>query len=375
MRVLYFSRDYTTHDRRFLAKFAETEHDVYFLRLENDGIEYEGRDLPDGIHEVVWPGGKEPKTSLESWLHLIPSLEQVISSVKPDIIHAGPVQSCGFMTALTGFQPFMAVSWGSDILVEADRNELWRWITQFTLHHSSMFLCDCDAVRIKARQLVEYSEDCIVQFPWGVDLAKFHPGLDTMELRSSLNWQDAIIFLSTRTWEPIYGIDILLNAFQKAHNQESRLRLVLLGSGSLSDYVERFLSDHDLSSAVFRPGMIPHSLLPDFFRVADSYVTSAHSDGTSISLLEAMATGLSIVASDSPGNREWLINRRNGWLYTASDANSATEAILDVASLSVDRRREIAEINRNIVKQKADWDANFLQLMRAYDELEKRYYQ
>ena len=45
----------------------------------------------------------------------MPAFEAVLESVKPDLVHAGPVQSCGLMTALTGFRPFVLMSWGSDV--------------------------------------------------------------------------------------------------------------------------------------------------------------------------------------------------------------------------------------------------------------------
>src|SRR5712692_4586438 len=133
MRVLFFSRDYTTHDRRFLLKLEQSTHEIYFLRLEDDGMRYESRPLPPSIHVVEWAGGKHRASTPESWLKLMPSFEEVLDAIRPDVVHAGPVQSCGFMAALTGFRPIIVMSWGSDILVDADRDEFWRWMTRYTL--------------------------------------------------------------------------------------------------------------------------------------------------------------------------------------------------------------------------------------------------
>src|SRR5574341_2507154 len=159
MRVLYFSRDYTTHDRRFLSKLAASQHEVLFLRLEDDGIAYEERSRPEKIHQVEWRGGKQRYNTLEAWLRLMPDFESVLDGVRPDLVHAGPVQSCGFMTAVAGFHPFLVMSWGSDILVDADRDAMRRWITIYTLKRSDMLLCDCQAVRHKVEQLVPYTDE------------------------------------------------------------------------------------------------------------------------------------------------------------------------------------------------------------------------
>jgi hypothetical protein len=153
MKILYFSRDYTTHDRRFLMKLAESRHEVWFLRLEDDGIAYEDRPLPEKIRQVNWRGGRDRHKTLEAWMRLIPDFESVVDQIHPDLVHAGPVQSCGFMTALAGFRPLLLMSWGSDILVDADRDKMWRWMTRYALYRSDMLLCDCQAVRLKVQQL------------------------------------------------------------------------------------------------------------------------------------------------------------------------------------------------------------------------------
>ena len=71
MRVLYFSRDYTTHDRRFLTKLAESEHEVWFLRIEDDGIGYEQRSLPERVQSVDWRGGRRHARTSDAWLQQI----------------------------------------------------------------------------------------------------------------------------------------------------------------------------------------------------------------------------------------------------------------------------------------------------------------
>ena len=59
MKLLYFTRDYTTHDYRFLSKLAQTEHHIYYLRLERRGAQLgEDRALPPKIEIVPWSGGQ-----------------------------------------------------------------------------------------------------------------------------------------------------------------------------------------------------------------------------------------------------------------------------------------------------------------------------
>jgi len=57
-RILYFSRDYTPHDHRFLSVLAESPYEVAYLRLEDNGQLLEKRPLPAKVTEIRWEGGK-----------------------------------------------------------------------------------------------------------------------------------------------------------------------------------------------------------------------------------------------------------------------------------------------------------------------------
>lgn len=371
MRIIYFSRDYTTHDRRFLLKLSASAHAIYYLRLEDDGMRYEQRGLPGNVEIVNWEGGRHRATTIESWLRLMPALEAVIGDVQPDLIHAGPVQPCGFMTALTNFHPFLVMSWGSDILVDADKGAMWRWMTRFTLAQSDMLICDCETVRERALSLCpSYSSERIVQFPWGIDLAKFFPGSSTLHLRSQLGWNDSLIVLSTRTWEPRYGLDTLMEAFSLALSAEPRLRLLLVGTGSMAPQVTRWIEEGDLHGFIHCPGLISHEALPDYFRLADMYLSCSFSDGSSISLLEALATGLPVIAADNPSNREWVTPGENGWLADSASPEAYANSLLKAVCLSAEERTAMTCRNRLVAETRANWDLNFNKLLQAYDASE-----
>ena len=198
MRVLYFTRDYTPHDHRFLSALAGTTHRVYYLRLERSSRQLEDRSLPAAIEQVHWLGGQksfEWKALPSLWY----DLRKVLGRIKPDVVHAGPIQSAAFLAALSGFQPLVSMSWGSDLLVEADRTRWMKWVTRYTLRHSRVLVGDCQAVRYKAVSL-GYASERVMLFPWGVDLQHFVPG-PADNLRRRLGWEEAFILLSLRSWE------------------------------------------------------------------------------------------------------------------------------------------------------------------------------
>lgn len=367
MRILYFTRDYTTHDRRFLAKIRE-RHQVFFLRLKNDGMAYEERPVPHGVEVVSWPGGGCRHSDPGSWLKLMPAFEQVIHDVRPHLIHAGPIQSCGFMTALSGFHPFVLMSWGFDVLVDAHRDDLWSWLTRFTIERSDRMVCDCREVSTRVRELARYEEDKIVEFPWGVELSKFKVGPRTKFLNDG-NWRDSQIAISTRTWREDYGTSVLLDAFRLAHESEPRLKLAMLGGGPMAGAIQDYIARHRLSESIKLVGLRPEDELPEWFRSADLYLSAAPSDGSSISLLGALAAGLPVIVADNPSNREWVAEGENGWLAIPGDPRSFAAALIEGARMTPEQRWRVGTRSREVAVKRANWDENSALLLDAYEQL------
>lgn len=380
MRILYFSRDYTSHDHRFLQALAHTEHKVYFLQLERRGHTLEDRPLPAAIEQIHWAGGRGP-ARLSDGPRLWLDLKRVIRQIKPDLIQAGPLQRAAFMVALTGFRPLLSMSWGYDLLVDANQSAAWRWATGYTLKRSAAMVGDCDIIRQLA---IAHGmpEARIVTFPWGIDLDHFTParrerstlgypvGSSSSAPSAATHTPSPFVLLSTRGWEPIYGVDIIARAFVTAARQRPELQLVMLGNGSLATTLRRIFTQGNVEDRVIFPGQVKFTELPRYYQMADLYLSASHSDGSSISLLEAMACGNPVLVSDIPGNREWVSpfqeGGRIGWLFPDSDAQALAQAIM----LAVEQREQLPEMGRRartLAEGRADWKKNFPRLFEAYN--------
>ena len=353
MRVLYFSNGLSVHDVRFLSALA-TRHDVFFLRLSRSGGG-SGLSIPSGVQELFLSAEAPSSSPADALLDRVPELLRILGETRPDVVQAGPLPTCAFLIASTGFTPFVAVSWGSDLLVESESTPHMRWRTAYVLDRAAALLCDANVVREKAQRDFGVPDERILQLPWGTDLDQFFPGSDEMGLRESFGWHDANVFLWTRSWEHLYGIGTMLEAFRELRETHSSARLILLGGGSQAPMVERFLDEHQLRAHVALPGFISREELPHYFRASDFYVSCSHSDGTSISLLEAQASGLPVIVSDLPANREWVEDGVHGWLSAAGDARAFADAFRRVCDLTPSERQRIARISRAQVVARADW--------------------
>ncbi len=261
------------------------------------------------------------------------------------------------------------MSWGSDLLVEAERNTEWKQATELALRKADAFFCDCDTVRKKANSFRVFSDSQVVQFPWGVKQGVFSPVGPLPPSDRFKPRVGATTFIYTRSYDPLDGTDVLLDGFVRARSANPSLRLLLLGNGSQAESLRRFVEAHDLHDAVSLVGPQPAEELPMWFRAADAYISCAKSDGTSISVLEAMATGLPVIVTDIPSNREWVAERENGYLAPSGSPEGVAGKMLLVANLTPSERKTISERNRRKVAERADWDKNVPRLLEMYERL------
>ncbi|NMB89106.1 MAG: glycosyltransferase [Chloroflexi bacterium] len=362
MRVLYFSRDYTSHDHRFLSAITGSGHQVYYLRLEHNRRALEKRPYPDGVQEVAWVGGQESFSENEMFACQF-SLNKIIKDIRPDVIHAGPIQTAAYQAARTGFRRLVSMSWGSDLLVDAGRDTAMRRKTRYALQRSSVLIADCQAVQQKAAEF-GFPPERVVIFPWGVDLEHFSPQ-EGSPLRSRLGWQQAFVLISVRSWEPIYGVDVLVRAFARAAQDAPELRLILAGGGSQEGLLRQALADYGVTERVHFCGQVSNRSLVDYYRASDLYLAASHSDGSSVSLMEAMACGLPALVSDIPGNREWVTAGRNGWLFRDGSEDELAQGILS----ALEDRLNLATMGkaaRLLAEERADWTRNARQIDVAY---------
>ena len=89
--------------------------------------------------------------------------------------------------------------------------------------------------------------------------------------------------------------------------------------------------------------------------------------------MEAMATGLPVIVTDSPGNREWVRQGENGWLAPAGVPEPFGSLIAEASALPLERRNAIGSLNRRTVERSADGDITFSRLLEIYDRIERQW--
>ena len=359
MKLIYFSLGYSTHDHKFLKAISDGGHEVHFVQLEGNQRQVESRSVPENVHQVIWKGGREPFT----WSKLpalVMDFKRLLRDLKPDLVHAGPIQTCAFIAALAGANPLLTMSWGFDLMDDVHKGWMWEFATKYTLKHSTFFTSDANVTKDKAVAYGMNPEKTVV-IPWGVNLDHFTPELKSSKLST-------FTLFCNRAWETRYGVDVLAKAFVKVAQQKDNVDLILLGGGSQGNVIRQIFQNGGVLDRVTFGGQISQTDLPRWYHMADLYISPSHVDGSSVSLMEALACGLPCLVSDIPANKEWVFEDENGWLFRDGDADHLAKKIL-AAMNQREKLPEIGESARRSAEKRADWKKNAAALMEVYRSL------
>jgi glycosyltransferase involved in cell wall biosynthesis len=287
-------------------------------------------------------------------------------------LHAQSVADPGWFAALSGFHPLVLTAWGSDVLLglrQAPR--LNRWLTRYALRHADLLTADARSVLDAARpHLRPGAQVELIRF--GVDTRAFSPGVDTT-WRARLSLGSGPVLLSIRQCHPLYNIDAILRAFARVHGEipDARLLVKLVSQDANDPYLVemRALADQlALSDAVVYVPQVAYAEIPELYRAADVVLSVPSSDGLPVSVLEAMACGTPVIASDLPALRELTDDGADLSLVPARDVEALSRAILALLANPA-RRARIIEENLATVRRTADFSVEMARMEQLYHSL------
>lgn len=217
---------------------------------------------------------------------------------------------------------------------------------------------------------VGISRTRITQIYNGVDTDRFAPPLVKSfdGLPIELHRSDLILIGTVGRIQPVKDHVTLVHAFahliENHSNFKSRLRLIIVGDGPLLTELRAVVHSLKLDSLVWLPGALKN--IPDILRTFDVFVLPSLNEGISNTILEAMATGLPIVASAAGGNSELVDDGVCGQLFPTRDIYRLSQ-ILARYTQSVSLRQKHGQTARQVALAQYSLQNMVMRYKEIYD--------
>jgi glycosyltransferase involved in cell wall biosynthesis len=349
--------------QRWISFFA-TRHDVALLSIPPLR---ESVVVPNGV--TLLSGSRQKPIPILSLLRDYFYLKKAVRTFQPDVVHAHLLIPNAWLAAACGFRPFVLTAWGSDLLLSRG---VFQRLNRWAIRHASLNTGDSRELLEKFQQQgAEKQNIDIIQ--WGVDLERFSPTVDGAKFRKDHRIPfDAQVLISPRILQPLYNIHTIAEAFIQLAERFPRLFLLVSRYRASPEYeakVRTLLSDANVMDRVRFLDTVTHEAMPKFYRAASVVITAPSSDSTAVTLLETMASGVPVIASNLPSVQEWIRDGENGFLVTPGNTPSLVTAIERILTSSPQRLHESAERNRIIVAERASHQACMMKMEEWYFRL------
>lgn len=307
----------------------------------------------DGVEQRILA----PVQRQTDWLLRTSAAQRAVRELAPDIVHAHYLTSYGYLAARCDRHPLVMTAWGSDLLVTPHTRPWMRWLTGWILRRADLLTGDSASLVEAARQYQPRAP--VHEIHWGVDRTRFTP--------APWEHKDNLHIVSLRAWEPNYQIATLIDAFALLHRQlpGAPLQLHLLGGGSLEPALRAQVQELGLAPSVTFHGRLDDAGMAAVLARCKISVTVPASDATSVAMLESMACGLAVVASDLPANRQWITPEL---LVPVGDAQ-ALALVLQRLACDDAQARQAGERNAERIARDGDRKAQMDRMDRLYRKL------
>ncbi|HMN19545.1 MAG TPA: glycosyltransferase family 4 protein [Candidatus Moranbacteria bacterium] len=377
MRILFFNYEYPplgggagNASAYLLGEYAKREDlEVDFVTSSIDG-EYHLEKLGERIRVHRLPIGKNKdnlhfqsqKDLLRYSYRALKFAWRLAKKNKYDVGHAFFGVPCGFLAMLIKWRfgiPYIVSLRGADVPGYSERFPLWYVllgpVVKLVWKNAKHVVANSQGLKELALKTLARQEIAVI--PNGIATEEFFPG-------SRTGTEDTFEIICVSRITPRKGIRFLVMAMEGLVEKYPHMRLTVIGEGNEKKSLENLVRSLHLERHVRFLGLISHARLPQYYREADVFVLPSLNEGMSNTVLEALASGLPIVATRTGGTEELVSDGVNGFVVEMRSSEDIAKSLEDLAQHPV-KRLQMAAMSRQIAKRMS-WESVAAKYEKAY---------
>ena len=305
---------------------------------------------------------------------LYPRLLQLFRQMRPAVVHSRNLAAleCQLPAWWAGVPVAIHGEHGRDVDDLDGSRKRYQWLRRAYRPFVDQYVALSGDLAAYLQQRVGVPERRVAQIYTGVDLHRFQPAADGRAPLPGSPFNDPALWLvgSVGRMQTVKAQTLLVRAFvctlalQPA--LRSRLRLVMVGEGPLRAEAQALLAAAGVADLAWLPG--ERVDVPDVMRGLDCFVLSSLAEGISNTILEAMATGLPVLATRVGGNAELVVEGETGVIVPSGDTEAMAQALVALAG-DPGRAKAMGQAGRARVARQFSLPAMVAAYQGLYDRL------
>lgn len=343
MKILIVANKNSNHAKKVADGLAQLGHVVVFVS-PNDKVDCSVK-LNSKIRLITLKyGGKK------GYILNAVELRRLYKSIKPDVVNVHYASGCGLLASLASLHPIVLSCYGSDIFEFPHLSRLNNFVLRHILNNADALASTSYAMADEIRRLIDDSTREISITPFGVDVDRFN----LLERRDNERPVIGII----KSLQPIYDIPLLINAFAIVCQQSIFNPILrIYGDGPLKEELQELTTNLNIESSVEFRGRIPNEEVPAALGKMDVFVNCSKQESFGVNILEAMACGVPVVATDCVGPKEIIEDGVSGIIIKDRKPASLADKIMVLLN-NPELSKKISIAGRERVLKYYDWANN-----------------
>jgi sugar transferase (PEP-CTERM/EpsH1 system associated) len=306
--------------------------------------------------------GKDPLCYFRLW--------RLLRRLRPDIVHTRnlPTLDAILVAVAAGVPHRVHGEHGRDILELQGNNRKYNFLRRLCRPLVDSYIPLSRDLAFWLRNTIAVPERKIMQIYNGVDIETFRPGRKERNPlpRSGLSEEDTLVIGTVgrlaRVKDPVTLVQAFLRLLECLPDAKGGLRLAIIGDGPLREQIEELLVTAGATDRVWLAGA--RDDVPALLRGLDIFVLPSLAEGISNTLLEAMATGLPVIATRVGGTPELVIEGVTGTLVPPADV----AAMADALKLYVERP-DLRHEHGRAARERVEREFDIAKMIRSYQSV------
>ena len=298
---------------------------------------------------------------------------KLFKQIKPAIVHTRNLAAIEYQICalLAGVAYRVHGEHGWDVYDPDGNNVKYQWLRRLLNPIIHRFIPLSQHLQYYLLIKVGVSPNKITRICNGVDIKIFYPAIGNKPIPDAcpLVTNNKVLIGTVGRMHGVKDQLTLVRAFilacQQSEGFSARSRLILVGDGPLREQAQLLLTQAGLTEQCWLAG--ERHDIAEILRCLDIFVLPSKSEGISNTILEAMASGLPVIATDVGGNPELVLNQQTGFLVEKENPVAMAEVMMELA-MNDEKRKQFSQASLQRAQEHFSIDSMVIRYQTLYDK-------